>query len=444
MAPGTFPSGGDDVSAIVLDPGSSWTRAGWAGEDMPRSVFPSYVGMNSDHSTSVSSSAAMEEDDLVVDGMFSRRRPKNPRYSVGENVVGTWRPNFELTNPFRDGLVQDWDIFEQLIDHALYDLLRADPAQHPILFTEPAWNSRDVREKLTEIMFETYNVPAFFIAKDAVLSAFAHGKASGLVVNSGGATTSVVPVYEGYAIKKALSKQMIGGDFLSNQARLTLQQHYNIQITPQYLVKRKAFVDPGKAPEAVYYDRPSTASSFHRYQVLRTINDWKETVCQVSEVFFHEESLAGRPAKSYEFPNGANNTFGADRFRIPEIMFDPRLSIPDSESPVPSDALGLQQLVQNSIQSCDPDIRTVMYGSIILTGGNTCFAGFTDRMSNELSRIAPGPKLRVQAVGSTAERRFSSWIGGSILASLGTFHQLWISRQEYEENGKQFVEKRCQ
>ncbi|KAJ3338327.1 Actin-like 6A [Gonapodya sp. JEL0774] len=444
MAPGTFPSGGDDVSAIIFDAGSSWTRAGWSGEDMPRSVFSSSVGVGSDQPPGPPHNWFSNSDDMLIDGAFSRRRPKDLKYAVGDLATSSWKPNQEIVNPFKEGLVNDWDAYEQLIDHALYDLLRANPAEHPLLFSEPVWNTRDLREKVTELMFEAYNVPAFFLVKDAVLTAFAHGKTTALVVNSGATTTNVVPVYEGYAIKKALTKQPIGGDFLSHQGRLLLQERFHIQMTPQYLVKRKAFVDPGKQPEPILHERSKTSNSFHRYHVLRTVNDWKETVCQVSEVPFQEEILSGRPSKSYEFPDGYNNAFGVDRFRIPEIVFDPKLAFPDPENPLPADAVGIQTLVQSSVQACDPDMRAAMYSSILLTGGNTCFHGFPDRLSNELTRIAPGPKVRVQAAGSNAERRFSPWIGGSILSSLGTFHQLWISKQEYDENGKQFVEKRCQ
>ena len=71
-------------------------------------------------------------------------------------------------------VVEDWDALEALWDHAYFSRLRADPTEHPLLFSEPAWNPSKIREKLLELAFEKYNVPAFYLARSAVLSAYVH------------------------------------------------------------------------------------------------------------------------------------------------------------------------------------------------------------------------------------------------------------------------------
>lgn len=106
--------------------------------------------------------------------------------------------------------------------------------------------------------------------------------------------------------------------------------------------------------------------------------------------------------------------------------------------------VGVSKLVFNSINACDIDLRPLLFNNVIVTGGNTLFPGFTERLSNELPMMAPGNKVKVHAFGSQMERKSSSWLGGSILASLGTFNQLWISKKEYEEVGPSIIETKCQ
>ncbi len=93
---------------------------------------------------------------------------------------------------------------------------------------------------------------------------------------------------------------------------------------------------------------------------------------------------------------------------------------------------------------CDIDLRPALYGSVVVTGGNTLIQGFTERLNRDLSLKTP-PNMRFKLISASGaqERRFGSWIGGSILASLGSFQQMWISKQEYEENGKSQVDRKC-
>ncbi|CAM5139217.1 unnamed protein product [Natator depressus] len=146
------------------------------------------------------------------------------------------------------------------------------------------------------------------------------------------------------------------------------------------------------------------------------------------------------PTVHYEMPNGYNTDYGAERLRIPEGLFDPS----NVKGLSGNTMLGVGHVVTTSIGMCDIDIRPGLYGSVIVTGGNTLLQGFTDRLNRELSqKTPPSMRLKLIASNSTMERRFSPWIGGSILASLGTFQQMWISKQEYEEGGKQCVERKC-
>ena len=137
--------------------------------------------------------------------------------------------------------------------------------------------------------------------------------------------------------------------------------------------------------------------------------------------------------KSYELPDGQVITIGNERFRCPEALFQPTFL--GMECP------GVHETTYNSIMKCDVDIRKDLYANIVLSGGTTMFQGIGERMTKELTALAPSTmKIKVVA---PPERKYSVWIGGSILSSLSTFQQMWISKQEYDESGPSIVHRKC-
>ncbi|KAG0735421.1 hypothetical protein G6F57_003899 [Rhizopus arrhizus] len=422
--------GGDEVNAIVMDMGSTSTRVGFAGEEMPKAIIPTSYGLD---------------------------QAKN--YYIGDTQLNTWRPNVEIKNPMQNGLIHDWDAVEQIWNASFNDHLHIQPSEHPLLCTEPAWNTSENREKLMELAFEKFDFPAFYVAKSAVMTAFSVGRATALVLDSGGSVTSAVPVYDGYVLKKGILHQSIGGDLLSEQIKEHLKNDLQLNLTPPFKISSKKPVEAGQQPQIQLRDRANTTKSFEDYHISKIIHEFKETTSQISEVPFDERLMAQRPQKPFEFPDGYNNTFGAERYRVPEIMFNPNhISLPPVEQgkeneKIPSlgispnqlrHSVGVSRLVFNSITSCDMDLRPLLFNNVIVTGGNTLFTGFTERLSNELPMMIPGAKVKVHGAGNQIERKCSSWLGGSILASLGTFHQLWISKKEYEEVGSSIIETKCQ
>jgi len=137
--------------------------------------------------------------------------------------------------------------------------------------------------------------------------------------------------------------------------------------------------------------------------------------------------------------------FGAERYRLAEPLFDAKAAIadPDSDFPLPTASQTIPELIRSSLNQVDVDIRPHLLGNVVVTGATTLLYGFNDRLNFELMNMFPSPRVRITAPGNTAERKFGSWIGGSIVASLGTFHQMWISKKEYDEHGPNIVEKRC-
>jgi len=189
-------------------------------------------------------------------------------------------------------------------------------------------------------------------------------------------------------------------------------------------------------------DCPNTTTSYTNYMVSNVVRDMKESVCRVSETPFDENISTNLPTMAYELPDGNTIEVGVERFTIPELMFNP--------SPLQTEGAGgftsVHKMISESVTKCDNDIRRELFNSVILTGGNTLMPGFHERLINELPEVAPQQQLtrvKVVATPNTAERKFSVWIGGSILASLGSFQQMWISKAEYEEHGRSIVERKC-
>lgn len=150
------------------------------------------------------------------------------------------------------------------------------------------------------------------------------------------------------------------------------------------------------------------------------------------------------PGKAFEMPDGWNQMFPAvDRYRAIEGVFDAKMALSDAANPAPTPAQTIGKLVEQSIANVDVDLKPHLLANVVVTGGSSLFPGFNDRLNMELQMAFSGLRVKMHSPGNLAERRFGSWIGGSILASLGTFHQMWISRKEFEEHGAGIIEKRC-
>eukprot|EP01090_Pellita_catalonica_P002871 TRINITY_DN1248_c0_g1_i1.p1 TRINITY_DN1248_c0_g1~~TRINITY_DN1248_c0_g1_i1.p1 ORF type:complete len:374 (+),score=77.31 TRINITY_DN1248_c0_g1_i1:66-1187(+) len=364
----------EGVSALVIDNGSGFSKAGFSGDDAPRAVFPTVLGRPRHQS--------------VIVGMGQKS------CYVGDEAQAK-RGILDLKYPVVRGVVTNWDDMEKIWHHTFYDELHVPPEEHPILLTEIPLNPNSYREMLAQIMFETFNVPALSVVIQPLLALYASGRTTGVVVESGEAVTRVVPIYDGQVLRDSILRLDFAGRKLDDEF-MNILCKYGYSFT-----------------------------SAEREIVCHI----KEALCYVALDYKQEMQTAHSSSspsldKSYELPDGNIITTGNERFRCPEALFQPSF--------LGLEAAGIHETTHKSIMKCGVDIRKDLYGNIVLSGGSTMFPGIEDRLQKELTALASSAvKIKIIA---PPERKYSVWLGGSILASMSSFKSKWVFKDEYDED----------
>jgi len=375
----------DEHIAVVLDNGSGRIKAGFAGEDAPRCVFPSIVGRYREGYTSAMVGIA-KKDAYVGDEAQAKRGLLSLKY------------------PIEHGIVTSWDDMEKIWNHTFYNELRVDPSEQFALLTEAPMNPKINRERMCSIMFETFSTPGFYVSIQAILSLYSSGRTSGVVLDSGDGVTHVVPVFEGYSLPHTVGRLDLAGRDLTRYAVRILK-------------------------ERIPFDFNTSAGR-------EIVRDIKEKTCYIALDFDEEVAKRDRSSEldmKYELPDGNVVIMKEERFRIPEVLFQPSM--------IGKEAGGVHQLLFQSITESDIDIRRNLFHNIILSGGTTMFEGIQERLTKEVGALAPASvKVRVVA---PEERKYSVWMGGSILAQLSSFQDSWCMKEDYEEAGPGIVHRKC-
>uniref|UniRef100_A0A1I8F3X8 Actin n=1 Tax=Macrostomum lignano TaxID=282301 RepID=A0A1I8F3X8_9PLAT len=251
------------------------------------------------------------------------------------------------------------------------------------------------REKTAEIFFETLGVPGLFMSMQAVLSLYATGRTTGVVLDSGDGVTHAVPIYEGFALQHAVMRTDIAGRDVTRYLQLLLRKE---------------------------------GACFHTSAELEIVRQVKERACYVSANPVTEEKLDPERV-TYSLPDGSQLEVNAAAFRAPELLFRPELVGEEWE--------GIHEVLAYSIQRSDMDLRRLLYANIVVSGGSTLI-----RRQASGGAEAPGAKDNRLKISAPQERLYSTWIGGSILAALDTFRRMWVSKKEYDEEGARSIHRK--
>jgi actin-related protein len=241
-------------------------------------------------------------------------------------------------------------------------------------------------------------------------------------------------------VSTGIQKSSLGGNFVSEQLRLQFSKMDPVvSFTPHFMVKSKSPVDAGQAPNATYakFDVPPTAS-FKKNEEERIFTSFKESMVQVWQGpgkldvvdgmgnHINVDTIKSLPPRPFEMPDGWNQVFGIERFRVAEGLFDAKAALTDDSHPAPDQKHTITAMVQAALSAVDVEIRPVLLNNIVLTGGGSLLDKLAERLHSELSALYPNPRVRVNASNIVTDRKYGSWVGGSILASLGTFHQVRV------------------
>ncbi|KAM8927115.1 actin-related protein T2-like [Pelodytes ibericus] len=369
-----------ETDAVIIDNGSGFCKVGISGESSPKSVFPTVIG----HLTSGTSVSKFGKEEFYV-----------ADHALNQKSM------LQLKYPVERGLINSWDDIERIWKYVYKQELRMKSTEKPLLLTEPPLNPLISREKMTEVLFELLKVPALYLSVQGPLALYSSALTTGLVVDCGDGLCQTVPVYEGYYLPHAVQMMRVSGrDITDYLSRLFDESGHQVE---------------GSVGKEI-------------------LNDIKEQVCHI--VLNPKQEAMRKPeelVKDYTLPDGKIIHFGSQIFLAPEILFSPvTIGI---ESP------GIHRMISKSVLKCDHSIQKRLYENIVLTGGSTLFLGFVKRIMKEIEEQVPSCiDLRLAA---PPDRKFSIWTGGSIITSLSSFSQMWVTSNDYRELGPAVVHRRC-
>jgi actin-related protein len=372
----------------VIDNGSFWCKVGVAGEDAPRSVFPALVARP--RASKIPSSSAVQDP------------------FVGENAINK-RGALNVTSPISRGQIEDWNDMERIWHHAFYNEARVIPEYSGLLITSSLWQSEADKAKMAEILLEGVGVASLALVCPEALAMLASGRDTGLVIHSGYEYTTAVPIWRGQVLRENSLRTPWGGNHLTSYLATLCQ---------------------------------ARSVDFSSTEIFTAVEEMKKKVSYCALDFSIElarcESAKQDIELSYELPDGSMLQLDSERFSCTEPCFQPSLFSKITKNPPNfgekiEKLLSLPELLLRSVSQCDALQHKDLYQNVIMEGGNTMFPGLEERIHAEMRKL-PNCPFSVHPI-APPERKFSDWIGGSILASSSGFADRIMTKAQYEELG---------
>ena len=431
----------DDPSIVTIDNGSFKIVAGFVGNDAPRAVFPTVVG-----------------------------RPRLPNVMIGFGdgiLVGDRAlssgsragPNKLISSPMKQGMVTNWDDMERIWHHTFYKELRVAPEEHPVVMADAVSTPKAEREKMTKILFETFNVPAFYVAPSPLFSLYSTGRTTGIAVESGHQRTDCVPIHEGRCISSAVRSLNVGGlqigEYLQsmlNEKGYTFYGMNNIAerrpwegIVHDIKEKLCCFSSDiyGSTLKQTRFSKYYTASMLEEREVAMD-ETFGPDIARIVHQYLPQSMTAlwdtlHKPKESvkYEMPDGQILEIDSERFRAPEALFQPIL--------IGSEENGISEMLCESIKcigdESTAEIRDALCQNVVLCGGSSMFDGMDGRLQRELVELC-GDSTKIKVIAPPG-RKYSAWIGMSLFAQKRLKDSDWCTKDEYDEVGPAIVHRKC-
>jgi actin len=388
---------------IVIDNGSGVCKAGFGGDQSPRSVFHSIVGKRN---------ALLEgnPDEHDTTGLDAKKS-----YYVGEEAL-EHKHDLTLHYPIKHGIVQNWDEMLRVFEYLFESDLRAKAKDRTVLLTEAPLDPKANRDKMSEIMFEHFGVESLYVECPAKLCLYSLGLTNGLVLDCGDGVTHTVPIYQGYESPHAVIRADMGGsDVTEYLSRIMTERGYYLNFTTESREIVREIKEKLSFVALDYCSEMKTVPSCSQHRLSHKMNAWAKD-------------------GSFTLPDGKTITIGSERFRCAEILFQPSL--------IGKEILPIHECVRQSIVRCDDQyIQRSLFSSIYIFGGTTSTPGFAERLGHELRQVLP-EHMPVD-ITAPPERKYSVWIGGSVFASHSSFRSMCVTRAEYEEWGPCILHDRC-
>ncbi|KAN0027425.1 hypothetical protein ACTFIU_010374 [Dictyostelium citrinum] len=348
---------------IIIDFGSGWTKCGFEGESTPSVECLTIVG--------------------------HPNKQGETKLFYGKEAVARFSTS-KLVYPIKNGIVSNWEDMEKFIENTFYYKLRVEPQYHSVFLTETTLNTKENRNKMAEIMFETYDIPSIKIDSQQKLS-FDHlsgNNKNGTIVDMGDDSINIVPFVDGKPINDSVVTVDFGGRNLTGYlAALLFQNGYSF-------------------------------STVADHQIVRQIKE------KHSFVELDYEKPVNTKKQSFSYPGSSDIQIDARYlYGCPEPLFRPSLIGFDSSD-------SLCNSTYSSIMKCDESVRQSLFSNIILTGGSSMFNGIKERLEMEISKInTTGNKVNIIC---SKDRKHSNWLGAS--KSI-TSTDNWVSKEQFSEKG---------
>lgn len=295
-------------------------------------------------------------------------------------------------------------------------------------------NPKRNREEMCQIMFEEYGFDGVYVAIQAVLTLYAQGLQTGVVVDSGDGVTHVVPVYEGFAMPHLTRRLDVAGrDVTRYLIKLLLLRGYAFNRTADFETVRQI------KEKLCYMSYDLDLDKRLAEETTTLVESYTVSMQPASRACY----LRLKRTSCSQLPDGRVIKVGSERFEAPECMFQPHLV--DVEQP------GVGELLFNTIQAAAVDTRSELYKHIVLSGGSSMYPGLPSRLEKEmkqlyLTRVLKGDASRLNSfkirIEDPPRRKHMVFLGGAVLADIMKNREsFWISRAEWYEQGAKSLER---